>query len=587
MTSATRRRATRRSKAPGAFAGTTGTPATDFRIVCATKPEVTLLGKFGFLGLAVPSVKAAATIKADDLAGVKKLYVWCDNGNYPGSELGVAVAERLLALGHPVEVWECGVQGMGGIKDTYRQTNPKAYRWQTEPHFREFIKIVLDGAARVTTPGGSCATPKPGAAPPGKAPVKEDGQDGPGLVTTCLNTIKVQPIHWAVPGYFPRGKLVMLAADGGLGKSTFITENAARRSRGECCLGMHYDQVPPPADVLLIGREDSYEDTVVPRLLAAGADLSLIHRLDMTRTRDGKEVTFSITHFEAMQAHLEAYPTIREVYIDPFGAYIGAAGVNENKDADVRSIMDPLAELAAKTDVTFYLVKHLTKGATARAVHKVAGSAAYSNACRAVFMLSTDPEDEDLRLLMPVKMNGAPFPQTRAFRFKELEPAARTSILSKHAKHLSQEDRDELGKQLHRIVWEGAVNKDADEVFAAKSKEPKKGKKAGDWLKEFLDTYAWPSEEVLDAGMSAGFTRNNLFDGKTMIGARAMKSTTKNGGWLWMLGDPAKTPLRPTPYSSDPSNGSGPSDSSHSSLKKKKDEGEESEGYEGSEEFEP
>lgn len=67
------------------------------------------------------------------------------------------------------------------------------------------------------------------------------------------------------------------AGDGGLGKSLITLHLAARGSRGPCCCGLDYSP-PPPWETLLVSCEDDYEDTVLPRLLAANADPSKIFR---------------------------------------------------------------------------------------------------------------------------------------------------------------------------------------------------------------------------------------------------------------------------------------------------------------------
>src|SRR5207244_482487 len=82
---------------------------------------------------------------------------------------------------------------------------------------------------------------------------------------------------------------------------------------------------------------------------------------------------------------LQARPEGRLVVVDPAGAYIGKSGIDDHKDSDLRALLGPLAELAARHAVTILLVKHLNKGVTAKAVHKVGGSVGYVNAVRAAF----------------------------------------------------------------------------------------------------------------------------------------------------------------------------------------------------------
>jgi len=77
------------------------------------------------------------------------------------------------------------------------------------------------------------------------------------------------PTQWLWPRYLPRGKLVILSGEPGVGKSRMVTDWAARVTAGL----MWPDGTPPgePGDVILYCAEDDAADTVFPRLLAAGA----------------------------------------------------------------------------------------------------------------------------------------------------------------------------------------------------------------------------------------------------------------------------------------------------------------------------
>src|SRR5262249_48335251 len=91
-----------------------------------------------------------------------------------------------------------------------------------------------------------------------------------GLELTSLAAIRREPVRWLVPGYVPLGKLVLIAGDGGHGKSTSTLNLVACLSRGWPCLGLQYEDAAR-AESLLVSCEDDYGDTVVPRLLAANA----------------------------------------------------------------------------------------------------------------------------------------------------------------------------------------------------------------------------------------------------------------------------------------------------------------------------
>jgi putative DNA primase/helicase len=187
--------------------------------------------------------------------------------------------------------------------------------------------------------------------------------------------------------------------------------------------------------------------------------------------------------------------------------------VDDHKDSELRALLGPLAELAARRHCTIILVKHFTKGATAKAVHKVSGSAGYVNSVRAAFIIVPDAEDEQKKLFLPIKFNIGPKPSGLAYRLQPLSAEERGQVLAPFVSDLRPEDMARLGEQLCRIGWEGPVATDADTALgdaAKKDRGPNKVEQAAAWVKEFLAVCAYPSDEILAAGKDAGFTFDNI-----------------------------------------------------------------------------
>jgi AAA domain len=88
------------------------------------------------------------------------------------------------------------------------------------------------------------------------------------LAPVRASELEVRPVQWLWSGRVPRGGLTVLAGEPGLGKSLLSVWLASRLSRGE--LG------GTPAASLLLTAEDSREHTVLPRLVAAGAELDQV-----------------------------------------------------------------------------------------------------------------------------------------------------------------------------------------------------------------------------------------------------------------------------------------------------------------------
>jgi hypothetical protein len=384
--------------------------------------------------------------------------------------------------------------------------------------------------------------------PPHASKASNNARRAGGVDFNKATAVKPWPLDWLIPDYWPLGKILLLAGDGGHGKSMLTLDVAACLSAGRPCLGLKYDS-PPPCDVMIVSCEDDWEDTVIPRLIAARADRDRILRVNGTKTADGKVVPFSLADCEALDVELARQKHVRFVVIDPAGAYIGRCGIDDHKDSELRAQLGPLAEVAARRCVTFALVKHLIKGLTLRAVHKVGGSAGYVNAVRAAFLLTPDAADPALKLLLPLKYNLGEKPGGRSFRFEGLPKDEQEALLEPFP-DLRPDDRRRLGQQLVRLRWEGAVAVDADDALAAtdrRERGPGRVDACADWLKTFLAGFAYPSEEIVTAAQAAGFTFSNVKDAKIRLKPEGLRNTKEGfqGEWWSGFGDPSTWTLRP------------------------------------------
>src|SRR5260370_42484966 len=81
-----------------------------------------------------------------------------------------------------------------------------------------------------------------------------------------------RPISWLWPGRLALGKLSMLEGDPDQGKSLVATDLCARITTGR----PFPDGCPSlgPRNVIFLDAEDNKNDTILPRLRAAGADMN-------------------------------------------------------------------------------------------------------------------------------------------------------------------------------------------------------------------------------------------------------------------------------------------------------------------------
>ena len=238
---------------------------------------------------------------------------------------------------------------------------------------------------------------------PAIAPSSPGRQAEPVIVR--LSDVEPEPVRWLWPGCIALGKLTMIVGDPGLGKSFLTLDMAARVSTGTPwpdAIG----ESNPAGGVVLLSVEDAIADTIRPRLDAAGADVSRIIALRAVQRGDGSARMFNLaTDLAALDDAIVACHGCRLVVVDPISAYLGMT--DSHRNADMRSLLAPLADLSARHGVAIVAVSHLNKSGGGKAIYRIMGSLAFIAAARACWAVVRDPDDPTRRLLLPVKNNLA------------------------------------------------------------------------------------------------------------------------------------------------------------------------------------
>ena len=294
----------------------------------------------------------------------------------------------------------------------------------------------------------------------------QDSQDSLTLCTSLAKTYRIKPVEFLDGGIIPAGKMISIVGMGGAGKGMFWANLVAEWSRGCETLGMKY-QPTGPIEILLVGCEDGYEDTVIPRLMAANANLDNIHVLKGVKDKDGKVKPFSLEYLDPTARWLAGHPRVRFTVIDPLPGYVARAGVDDHSDAELRSILEPFSDLGNASNVTFCGIKHFNKDESKSVAARVGGSVAYVNVARACYVVGVDPTNPYRRVLAPFKWNlNVPWPPSIAWS-QELADSdvVRQVLQSEQCKGLTTAQIALMKEQLFRLRWEGEVNVKADDVL--------------------------------------------------------------------------------------------------------------------------
>ena len=111
------------------------------------------------------------------------------------------------------------------------------------------------------------------------------------LVLTPASQIKPRPVLWGWEDRMPAGHLSLIPGREGIGKSLFLVWLAAQITRGTLP-GAYYGS---PRAVFYCAAEDSWQHTIVPRLIAAHADLDLVYRIDVESVEETPERACSLS----------------------------------------------------------------------------------------------------------------------------------------------------------------------------------------------------------------------------------------------------------------------------------------------------
>lgn len=311
-----------------------------------------------------------------------------------------------------------------------------------------------------------------------------------------LSDVEPEEVSWLWPEYLSRGKLTLLVGDPEGGKSFLSLDLAARLTSGQ----PWPDDAPaaPVARVLLLQAEDGAENTVRPRLDALGGNATQLIEIRSIPQGTSTRLFSLKSDVEKLRPVLST-GLVGLLIIDPLTAYLGE-GTNTHRDADVRRVLAPLADLAAETGVAVLAVMHLNKNEEAsQGIYRVGGSIAFPAVARQVLAVHT--RSDGRRVLSCIKDNLGPKPPALAF-------------------HITGEG---LGA---RLEWDGPLNPEEAKRQAVKRHG------AIDLLRSVLARGPVSPAEVKKAAKGR-FSEATLDRARTDLGV--VTNPRPGGGFLWSL----------------------------------------------------
>jgi putative DNA primase/helicase len=334
------------------------------------------------------------------------------------------------------------------------------------------------------------------------------------VLLTCGSDLKPQAVRWLWQYWLALGKFHILAGAPGQGKTTIAMAVAAtitiggRWPDGGRC---------EPGNILVWSGEDDPADTLLPRLLAAGANPKRCFFITGTRV-NGESVPFDPARdLGQLEAVIQKIGGIRLLIVDPV---VSAVTGDSHKNTEVRRALQPLVDLAARCDCAVLGITHFSKGGQGTdPAQRVLGSVAFSAVARVVLVaarVKSSEEGEENRILARGKSNIGPDNGGFEYRLEQTEPIP--------------------GIEASRIAWGRAVEGTARELLTDPDEQHQdETGDAVDLLRGELDPVRWTSSDTACEPLkTAGFSKKQIWQASKKLGVIRRKDGMK-GGWLWSL----------------------------------------------------
>lgn len=344
------------------------------------------------------------------------------------------------------------------------------------------------------------------------------------LKLTRASTIRVRPVRWLWLDRLALATLALLGGREGIGKSICAYTLAAMITRGR--LPGVFEGTPRA--VIVAATEDSWEHTIVPRLMAADADLERAFRVDIVTT-EMVDTTLSLPRdIPALEdAIVEQHGAL--VLLDPMISRLDTS-LDSHKDAEVRVALEPLVSLADRSGATVLGLIHVNKSASTDALTTLMGSRAFAAVARSVLFVMPDPDDDTLRLLGTPKNNlGRTDLPTLSFKIGGVKVAE------------TLEGEVWTGK----LEWLGECDRsirDALEASAEAIGDKTATSEAADWLSDFLTDQGGTAESasIKAAGKQAGHSADALKRARRQLRiASDSRGFPRRTYWILPVGAPS------------------------------------------------
>ncbi len=226
-----------------------------------------------------------------------------------------------------------------------------------------------------------------------------------------LSEYQEEEAEWIVPGWIPKGQISLIAADGGIGKTTLWCHIIAALSSGTTCILDPPGFIRQPMKITFMTTEDSVRKKLRKKLRLSGANMDNIITPDFAKDRSGllRKLNFGTEEMDTVLRRLKPVLCI----FDPVQGFTPPK-VNMGSRNEMRDCMAPLISIGEDIGTTALIVCHTNKRKGASGRDRIADSADLWDIARSV-MMAGFTEEQGVRYLSNEKNNYAPLQETVLF----------------------------------------------------------------------------------------------------------------------------------------------------------------------------
>ena len=168
-----------------------------------------------------------------------------------------------------------------------------------------------------------------------------------------LSGVQSAKTEWLWYPYIPLGKITLMTADPGTGKTFFSLYLTSAVSTGNTFFVQYSCQIIEPKTAIYQTAEDGIADTIKPRLEPMKPNFNNIVVIDETQE------PLSLSNYEEIeQAMKDLKPAL--MIFDPLQAYLGAE-VDMHRANEVRPVLSHIGHLAEKYKCAVIFIMHNSK----------------------------------------------------------------------------------------------------------------------------------------------------------------------------------------------------------------------------------